>query len=264
MSETGVRYERRGALGLITLDRRDQLNALTRGMIDGLNRLVLEADADPDVLAIALTGAGRGFCAGLDAGYLREVAERGVAPPDPNELPVLFPAMLKAHKPLIAAVNGPAAGGGFALAVLCDLRFMAEGAQLTTVFAKRGLVAEQGMSWFLPRIVGVSRALDLLWSCRKVGAEEAFHIGLADRVVPADELLPAVEAYVAALYAEVAPRAVVLSKQQVYGDLDRDLAEALHATDRLIRDTVDDPDTREGVASLIERRPPRFARWPRG
>lgn len=264
MNADHILYERRGSLGLITLNRPDRLNALTREMIDGLNRLVREADADPEVLVICVTGAGRGFCAGLDADYLKQVAEQGVSEPSSDELPILFPALVEAQKPVIAAVNGPAAGGGFAIAALSDLRFMAENASLTTIFAKRGLIAEQGLSWFLPRIVGVGRALDLLWRSPKVDAATALQIGLAERVCAPDSLLSEVEAYAAELAANVAPRAVVLMKRQVYADLQRPMAEALWATDRLIGETVDDEDTREGVRSLIERRPARFAKWPRG
>lgn len=263
-----VLYERPGALGLITLNRPDRLNALTREMIDSLNAYIRRADADPEVMVICITGAGRGFCAGLDADYLREVAERGVAErgvaePRPDALPILFPAIVEAQKLVIAAVNGPAAGGGVAIALLSDMRFMGEAGSLTTVFAKRGLVAEQGLSWFLPRIVGVSRALDLLVRSPKVGAAEALDIGLADRVCAPDALIAEVEAYAAELAETVAPRAVVLMKRQVYADLQRPMVESLWATDRLIRETVDDEDTREGVRSLIERRPPRFAKWPR-
>ena len=230
-------------------------------MIDQVAAHARAAEADPQVVAICVTGAGRGFCAGLDAEYLRQVTEQGLAERDPDELPVLFGPLLRISKPIIAAVNGPAAGGGFVLALLSDLRFMAEEAKLTPVFSKRGLMAEHGLSWLLPRIVGLSRALDLLWSSRLVAAEEALRIGLADRTCPAERLLHEVEAYVADLAANASPRSIAHMKRQVYEDLDRPLAEAAWATDALVRATVDHEDTREGVLSLIERRAPRFAGW---
>lgn len=259
-----VLYERRGPLALITLNRPATLNALTRPMIAGVVRLAREAEADPQVTAICVTGAGRGFCSGVDAEYLRESTEQGLAAPNPDELPALFSQLLKVGKPVIAAVNGPAAGGGFILAIMSDLRFVAEGAIMTTVFSKRGLIAEHGSGWLLPRIVGVSRALDLLWSSRRIASEEAFRIGLADRVVAPDRLLAEVEAYAADLAANVAPRSLAVIKAQVYRHAVQDMAEAFWDIDRLMRESLAHPDAREGALSFIERRAPNFTPWSGG
>jgi len=263
--DASLLYERRGPLALITLNRPDRLNALNREMMDGVVALARQAEADPEVVAICVTGAGRGFCAGVDAEYLRQTTEQGLGDPDPDrdpdDLPAVFSGLLRVGKPVIAAVNGPAAGAGFILAIVSDLRFVAEGAILTTVFSKRGLIAEHLSSWLLPRLVGASRALDLLWSSRRVTADEALRIGLADRVVPGERLLDEVAAYVAELAANVAPRALATIKAQVYADLARPLAESALATDVLVRASLAHPDAREGAVSFIERRPPAFARW---
>ena len=262
---TAVQFEIRGRVGLITLNRPDRLNALTRPMIDEIMDQMRKAEADPEVFAIAVTGAGRGFCAGLDAEALVEATEKGLdrPPADPNDdqLPGLFIDLPRISKPVIAAVNGPAAGAGFVLAMMSDLRFMADGAIMTTVFSKRGLIAEHQTSWILPRMVGLSRALDLLWSSRKVGADEALRIGLADRVCAPDELLNAVVAYVEELARTVSPRSLAVMKDQVYRHMSDDLPSAARETDRLIRESLAHPDSREGARSFVERRDPAFARW---
>jgi enoyl-CoA hydratase/carnithine racemase len=266
MSDPGLSYERRGRLGVIRLERPEALNALTPGMIAGIGTLARAAEADPEVFAIAITGAGRGFCSGLDMGVLAEHAA-GRAP-DPGERTpreaMLFSFLLDIQKPVIAAVNGVAAGGGFILAMMCDLRFMAEGASLITIFSRRGLIAEHGASWILPRMVGLSRALDLLWSSRRVDAAEAFRIGLADRVTAPDDLLAAVEAYVADMAATVSPQAVAVIKSQVLRHVATTFDDAATETEVLIAQALARPDAAEGAASFVERRPPRFAPWPEG
>jgi enoyl-CoA hydratase/carnithine racemase len=258
---------RRGRLGVIRLERPDALNALTMAMIGEVETLARAAEADPQVTAICITGAGRGFCAGLDLSVLADHAA-GNAPPRARARdgrpprPALFSFLLDISKPVIAAVNGVGAGGGFVLAMMCDLRFMAQGATLITVFSRRGLIAEHGTSWLLPRMVGLSRALDLLWSSRRVDAEEALRIGLADRVVPPDELLNAVEAYVEEVAATVSPRALAVIKAQVHRHLAMSFDDAVLDAEALMGEALAHPDAAEGAASFVERRPPRFASWP--
>ena len=264
MTIAELSYEKRGRLAVIRLERPDALNALTLAMIGGIESLARRAEADPEVFAICITGAGRGFCAGLDMSVLAEHAA-GRAP-DPGERTarrtMMFSFLMDITKPVIAAVNGVGAGGGFILAMMCDLRFMAEGASLITVFSRRGLIAEHGASWILPRMVGLSRALDLLWSSRKVDAAEAYRIGLADRVVPGEELLTVVEAYVAEMAATVSPRAVAVMKSQVLAALDQSFDEAAADTAEVMAKALSYPDAAEGAASFVERRGPRFAPWP--
>jgi enoyl-CoA hydratase/carnithine racemase len=266
MSIAEVSYELRGRLGVIRLERPEALNALTLPMIGEVETLARAAEADPKVFAICITGAGRGFCAGLDMSVLADHAA-GRAPAHRERTPrqaMMFSFLADISKPVIAAVNGVGAGGGFVLAMMCDLRFMAEGATLITVFSRRGLIAEHATSWMLPRMVGLSRALDLLWSSRRVDAAEALRIGLADRVAPPDELMSAVEAYVADMAATVSPRAVAVMKAQVHADLARGFDASAAQTEKLMGEALNHPDAAEGAASFVERRGPSFAAWPDG
>jgi len=261
-----VSYDVHEGLAVIRLKRPEALNALTYQMIEAVRTHTREAEADETVTAIAITGEGRAFCAGIDLSLLEKDAgrgevNRGGAKPDPNESPALFSNLLRVSKPVFGAVNGVSAGGGFVLAMMCDMRFVSEDASFTTVFSKRGLIAEHGMSWLVPRQIGISRALDLLWSSRKVGAEEAMRLGLADRVVPADQLIEAVAAYTQELRENVSPRALAVIKEQVYAHLSQPYLPAAQECDRLMVEALRHPDALEGAKSFMERRPPRFAPW---
>ncbi|MEZ5229789.1 MAG: enoyl-CoA hydratase-related protein [Acidimicrobiales bacterium] len=161
---------------------------------------------------------------------------------------------------MIAAVNGVAAGGGFVLAAKCDLRFASSAASFTTVFSKRGLIAEHGMTWLMPRLVGVGDALDLLWSSRRIDADEAHRIGLVQRVIPADRLLDEAIAYVEDLTANVSPASMADTKRLAYRHLGMDHRAAFEEADIVQWQAMDRADVTEGVASLIERRPPKFDR----
>ena len=181
---------------------------------------------------------------------------------DPDVLSSLFSQLLSVPKPVIAAVNGVAAGGGFVLAMMCDLRFAAEtGGSFTTSFSRRGLVAEHGTSWILPRLVGTNRALDLLWSSRRVDAAEAYRMGFVDRVVPDDQLVEHACQYVRELAAATAPRSLALMKQQVLRGWSQPIGEALRQVDDEMRASLTHPDTMEGVVSFVEKRAPVFAPW---
>jgi enoyl-CoA hydratase/carnithine racemase len=269
MSAPEVSYSRQGRLGVIRLERPQALNALTLPMVGDITRFAFAAERDPGVTAICITGAGRGFCAGLDVSVLAEHARSG--PPqrtEPREdrpvRPALFSFLLDISKPVIGAINGVAAGGGFVLAMMCDLRFIAQDAAFTTVFSRRGLIAEHGTSWLLPRMIGLSRALDILWSSRKIGAQEAYHLGLADKVVPSAELLAATEAYVEELAATVSPRAIAVIKAQVHRHLATTFDVAALESEKLMSEALRHPDATEGAVSFIERRTPKFAAWTGG
>jgi enoyl-CoA hydratase/carnithine racemase len=263
---TEITYERRGAVGLITLERPQALNALTYGMIEGIEAFAKAAEKDPEVLAICITGLGRGFCAGIDMSLLEESTRSGPrvsaeAKSQPRARPALFSFLLDISKPVIAAVNGVSAGGGFVLAMMCDLRFVSHDAYFTTVFARRGLIAEHGTSWLLPRMIGLNRALDLLWSSRRVDADEAWRLGLADRIMPADQLISAVEAYVADMKATVAPKTLATMKAQVHRHLEVSFDVAAQESDALMTHALKHPDALEGAMSFIERRAPKFSAW---
>ena len=188
MSEVVLRTVEDG-VALLTLNRPDRLNAWTAEMERAYFGLLAECAAAEDVRAIVVTGAGRGFCAGADMQELLAIGEGAIdeAAAARDERPQTFP--LTIPKPIVAAINGPCAGIGLVQALMCDIRFAAEGAKLTTAFARRGLVAEHGISWILPRLVGPARALDLLLSGRVVLAEEAAELGLVNRALPGDRLL---------------------------------------------------------------------------
>jgi len=266
MADADILFETMGRVALIRLNRPQTLNALTMAMLADIRRLVATAEADPEVTAIAFVGEGRGFCSGLDSQALVESTRAGSAGQRSGgpDLPGMFSYLLEVGKPVISAVNGVAAGGGFVLAMMSDLRFGSEAASFTTIFSKRGLIAEHGTSWLLPKLVGASRALDLLWSSRRVNAEEALRIGLLDRVLPADELLPAVVEYVDQLAETVSPNSIAVIKAQVYRHLSEAARPALEDSDRLTKASLDHPDAKEGAMALVERRAPRFQPWTGG
>jgi enoyl-CoA hydratase/carnithine racemase len=265
-----ILFETMGRVALIRLNRPQALNALTYAMLADIRRLVGEAEKDPEVTAIAFVGEGRGFCSGLDAEVLRATTQAGqssgsvdgdAARADP---PGMFSYLPMVSKPVISAVNGVAAGGGFVLAMMSDLRFGSEAASFTTVFSKRGLIAEHGTSWVLPRLLGPSRALDLLWSSRRIDAAEAFAMGLLNRVTPMEELLPALVAYVDDLAAQISPGAIAVMKSQVWRHLSEPMGPALADADALTQAQLKHPDAREGAMALIERRAPNFQPWTGG
>ena len=271
LSELKVtRYGVEEAVATITLDRPDRLNAWTGRMHTEYRALLAGAEADPGVRVIVVTGAGRGFCAGADTAALDGHVARGGY--DPGTGPDLampgygvrpeFDAEFAYHfgltKPVIAAVNGAAAGVGFALACFCDIRFAAAGAKFTTAHGRLGLPAEFGLSWLVPRLVGLTRAADLLLSSRVFLADEAAAMGLVNAVVPDDELLAHTYDYARTLAAGVSPASLAATKRQLYTDLHRDVASAVHdASDRL-ETMMRQPEFREGVAALLARRPPDF------
>ena len=251
-----VAYDVSEGVATLTLNRPDRLNAWTREMGERYFALLDRAAGDTAVRAIVVTGAGRGFCAGADMELLQSIGGGSAVV---GERTQLYPNhMLKIPKPIIAAINGPAAGLGFVLALMADIRFAAAGAKLTTAFVRRGLIAEYGSAWMLPRLIGPSRALDLLLSGRVVLAEEAQQLGFVNRVVAADSLLAETLAYARDLAANCSPRSLAVIKGQVYADLDSPLAPALERSLREMEHSLTTDDFKEGVASYVEQRAPRF------
>jgi enoyl-CoA hydratase/carnithine racemase len=256
-----------GRVALITLNRPDKLNALTRIMEAELRQAMEEADRDDAVRVIVLTGAGRGFCAGMDIDELEILppgdirAAQWMRPFDMNRRPDYqtrygyFPAL---RKPVVAAINGAAAGLGLVFALYSDMRFASDKAAFSTAFAKRGLIAEHGIAWMLPRVVGPGHAADLLYSARKVQAEEALRMGLVDRLFDADALLPETLRYADDLAQHVSPRSIRVMKEQLWEVPFQGLAQATQAANAAMFDSIQSEDFREGVAHFIERRPARF------
>jgi enoyl-CoA hydratase/carnithine racemase len=246
-------------VAVLTLNRPERLNAWTAEMERTYFGLLAECGEREDVRAIVVTGAGRGFCAGADMQELEALGQDGLdgagdrRDPRPQSFPLTIP------KPIIAAINGPCAGIGLVQALMCDMRFAAEGAKITTAFARRGLVAEHGISWILPRLVGPARALDLLLSGRVVLAEEAAGLGVVNRVLAPDSLMDETMAYARDLAVNCSPASMATMKQQVYTDLDQGLEAAIEEANRLMVSSLQAPDFVEGVTSFVERREPSFA-----
>lgn len=265
-----LRYEVADRVATITLDRPDRLNAWTGRMHTEYRRAVASAEADPQVRVLVVTGAGRGFCAGADSqaldGHLAKGGyDPGIREPLANpgygvrpEYDHHFAFHYGLRLPVLAAVNGPAAGVGLVLACYADLRFAAVGAKLTTAHGRLGLPAEYGLSWVLPRLVGLGHAADLLLSSRVVLAEEALTMGLVNRVLPPEELLAATYEYARVLAHEVSPASILASKRQLYADLHGDVGAAVEVADGLLDEHMRGDDYREGVRALLEKRPPAF------
>ncbi len=246
---------------VLTLNRPERMNAWTHELEARYFDLLEEADADPAVRVVVVTGAGRGFCPGFDMEALAAMStgdgDAGAAAP---RRPQTFPLTIR--KPVVAAINGACAGIGLVQALMCDIRFAAEGAKFTTAFARRGLVAEHGISWILPRLVGPARALDLLLSGRVFLAEEAASLGVVNVVLPREDVLDHAVGYARDLAANCSPASMAAMKAQVHHDLHGTLDDAVAEANRLMLESFGRPDFAEGVASFTERRPPSFAPLP--
>ena len=271
MDLKAVHYEVEAPLATITLSRPHRMNAWTGRMHTEYRWCVDQAERDPAVRVIILTGKGRAFCAGADTAALeRHVAKGGydAGTPDPLAMPGYgvrpeFDAAFAYHfgltKPVIAAINGPAAGVGLVLACFADIRLAVRGAKLTTAHGKLGLPAEYGLSWLLPRLIGVSRATEILLSSRVFLAEEANAFGLIHQLCEPEELMPAVTVYATRLAETVSPSSLAETKRQLYTDLHRDAAAAVGESEDLLNRMTREPDFAEGVRAWMEKRPPR---WP--
>jgi enoyl-CoA hydratase/carnithine racemase len=253
-----VLAERRGPVLVLTLNRPERLNSWTDALEERYYDRLDAGEDDPEVRAIVVTGAGRGFCAGADMEDLHHGAtgDDVEAALRNRPRPRTFP--LTVRKPLIAAINGAAAGLGLVEALYCDVRFATPEAKLTTAFARRGLVAEYGMSWLLPRLVGYSTALDLLMSARVVLGEEALRLRLVDRLSESGRVVDDAVAFAQELATHSSPWSMATIKAQVQADLDRSFTDAVAEAEELMIRSFDRPDVLEGVVSYNERRAPVF------
>jgi enoyl-CoA hydratase/carnithine racemase len=252
-------------VALLTLNRPDRMNAWNADLSARYFELLEHCAQSDDVRAIVVTGAGRGFCAGADMDALQSIGSSsdggsgGAPSAEAASGSHLQSFTTTVPKPVIAAVNGACAGIGMVQALACDIRFAAAGAKFTTAFGRRGLIAEYGMSWLLPRLVGTANALDLLLSARVVLAEEARAMGMVNAVLPVDKLVDHAVAYAADLAANVSPTSMAVMKQQVYADYGMTLGDAEQKALRLMKESLRRPDFKEGVASFLEKRPPNFS-----
>lgn len=272
-----ILYDVKDGIALITLNRPDKLNAWTAAMQASVKRAVVDAANDDNVRVIVVTGAGRGFCAGADMGNLQQIrpekwddrelarADGSIDVPRSNLGPDVsehytgrFGYLMSIGKPVIAAINGPCAGIGLVFTLYCDIRFAALDAKFTTSFSQRGLIAEHGISWLLPRLIGTAHALDLLLSARKISAEEAVRIGLVNRVFPQENFASNVLGYATHLATTVSPRSMAVMKAQVWKSLFQDLTDAIAVGDAEMQKSFATQDFKEGVAHFVEKRPARF------
>jgi 2-(1,2-epoxy-1,2-dihydrophenyl)acetyl-CoA isomerase len=255
-----VTFQAQGAVGIITLNRPDKLNAVTTPMLARLTEILDTMQDEVDIRVLVLTGAGRGFCAGADVGRLAVAAtDAGGAAPwrPPVEGRDICLLMRTCDKPIIGAINGAAVGWGLGLALATDIRIASDQARFGAAWTHRGLMADGGGTYFLPRALGTARAAEMLFTGAMYDAHEAERLGLVNRVVPHDQLMPAT-LDLAQRIAAMPPLAVALNKRALYRATEVTLAEAMlyeHAYQQHLRRTE---DHREGVQAFVEKREPKF------
>ncbi len=270
MAFTELAYEAKDGVAVVTLNRPDKLNAITPTISDEMRHAMFTAAKDEAVRAIVLTGAGRGFCAGADMKRLTGLSsgneDRSLVTAKVDEVPFEAHADFKTRygyfpsipKPIIGAINGPCAGLGMVLALYCDVRIASQDVVFTTSFSRRGLIAEYGIAWTLPKLVGPSLAADLLLSARRVNADEALRIGLVSQVVPTAELLGAARAYAKDLADNVSPRSMRVMKRQIWESMGQSLGQANAMAEEEMKGSFGTADFKEGVAHFIEKRSAKF------
>lgn len=257
--------EQKGRVLVLTLNRPDRLNAISQGMLKELSNKLVEADKDPEVRCIVLTGAGKGFCAGLD---LVEVGQGGIGSQesqegsnrprrlfDLREAPITV--LWNVDKPVICAINGAAAGYGMDMTLLCDIRIAGESAKMAAVTAKRNVVPESGGTWLLPRLIGWAKAAELYYRARTVGAQESLELGLVNTVVPDDELVDTAMQW-AEEVADNAPMAVQTTKRMMRMGLEESYETAVDHLMVHLSTMFASEDFKEGVNAFLERRKPDF------
>jgi enoyl-CoA hydratase/carnithine racemase len=263
-------YDVTNRVATITLNRPDKLNAWTQKMDEEVSAAIRAAADDDEVRVIILTGAGKGFCAGADLSLLS-----GVIANAPSVAANLTSGieldgdvradfknkhawLLSVPKPIIAAINGPAVGLGFIIPLYCDFRFASEKAKFSVIFSKRGLVAEYGLAWILPRLVGLGNAIELMFTSKVVDAQEALRVGLVSRVMPEDNFLGSVQVVAQELASTVSPRSLRVMKRQIYTGLLQNLGEAFELAIEEMKGSFGTEDFKEGVAHFLEKRAAAF------
>ena len=265
MSEPEVLVETDGAIRTITLNRPDRMNAISTPMLRDLSKALVDADRDQSVRVIVLTGAGRGFCAGLDlkdmsSGQGLTSGDGSSAPPRTGELDLRSAPPIVLHNidtPTICALNGGAAGYGMDLALGCDMRVAAESSKLAAAFTRRGVLPESGGTWLLPRMLGWAKASEIIFTGRTLGAKECLDLGLVNKVVPDDLLVQETRA-LADEIASSAPLAVRASKRLMRMGLSENFDDHVHHVYLQLLPLFQTKDFREGMASFLEKRPPEF------
>jgi enoyl-CoA hydratase/carnithine racemase len=264
-----IHYDVSNFVATVTLNRPDKLNAWTPKMEEEVSAALRAASGDDQVRVIVLTGAGKGFCAGADMGLLSALSEKNAQAPWQNpdadvnremlaDFRRKFAWLASVPKPVIAAINGPAAGLGFVIPLYCDFRFASEKARFSVIFSKRGLVAEYGLAWMLPRLIGLGNAIELMYTSKLIDANEALHMGLVSRVLPEENFLGAVQEIARELATTVSPRSLRVMKRQIYNGLIQNLGEAIDQAVVDMNASFATEDFKEGVAHYLEKRAAAF------
>jgi enoyl-CoA hydratase/carnithine racemase len=256
--ENAILYDVQGRVAVITLNRPDRLNAMLPGMGEVYAELLKRADADPDIGAIVVTGAGRGFCSGADLGILAQGRDALNGYLDGQAIDTLPTVALTIGTPVVTAINGPCAGIGFVLAICADMRFAAPSATLSTSFSRLGLIAEYASTWLLTRLVGLGTASDLLLSGRTIDAWEAESLGLVNGVD--DDVLGRALAWAQDVADNCSPSALAVIKRQLLEADQQDLPSAVTSSLAEMRAAFARPDLGEAVAAKMEKRAPEFPR----
>jgi len=260
MEHQDITYAKEAGIATITLNRPDKMNALTPGMFEGIYRWMEESTKDDEVKVIVITGTGRAFSSGADVAAMANMANQPQNPPEPQtRTPRVHLALLiqNCGKPVIAAMNGVAVGVGLDLALACDIRIASDRAQLCEGYIRRGMLPAAGSAYFLPRLVGIDRALLISWTADMIDAREAEKIGLVTMVVPHEELASATRELAEKL-AQGPTIAVQKTKRAIYDSLAMDLKTSLDYTAAVRRDLLKSQDFKEGTTSFVEKRAPVF------
>jgi enoyl-CoA hydratase/carnithine racemase len=263
-------YDIDSSVATITLNRPDKLNAWTRKMEEEVFAAIRAAAADDQVRVIILTGAGKGFCAGADLSLLSSISQEPAPRPDlfgepegdgdvPADFRKKYAWLLSVPKPIIAAINGPSVGLGFVIPLYCDFRIASEKARFSVIFSKRGLVAEYGLAWMLPRLVGLGNAVELMFTSKMADAAEALRIGLVTRVLPEENFLRAVQEFARELATAISPRSLRVMKRQVYRGLMQSLGDGFDLAIEEMKGSFGTEDFKEGVAHFLEKRAAAFS-----
>ncbi len=265
-----ITYDVSNFVATIALNRPDKLNAWTQKMDEEVSAAIRAGAADDQVRVIILTGAGKGFCAGADMSLLSGVIANAPSVAANLTSGIALDGdvradfknkhawLLSVPKPIMAAINGPAVGLGFIIPLYCDFRFASEKAKFSVIFSKRGLVAEYGLAWMLPRLVGVGNAIELMFTSKVVDAQEALRLGLVSRVLPEENFLPAVQEIARELATTVSPRSLRVMKRQIYTGLLQNLGEAFDLATEEMKASFGAEDFKEGVAHFLEKRSAAF------
>ena len=277
MAYSEILYDVSDKIATITLTRPKALNAWTTTMEGEVRAALIEASADDNVGAIILTGEGRGFCSGADMNNLNNI-QQGASSGGPtsdsvravdnaipgglalsNDYSLRYTYFPTVPKPIIAAINGPAAGLGLIMSLYCDVRFASDAAVFSTAFSRRGLIAEHGISWMLPTLIGPANALDLTLSARKFDAREAKEMGLVQKVFPMESFMDEVRAYATELATLASPRSIRIMKRQIYQAMLNSLEHSVLLANSEMPASFESEDFKEGVAHFVERRAPNFS-----